>query len=869
MASGSVPDVPIAHPAKRPKQEQRGRQTSVAMPVLRKRCGEVGLLETGEAAPEDIDTETEAIVKDIAKGSDEARVQSFFKLKLQKDSADPRRVMEIGIAALVGELRDLPTLPAEPNNARKPWQDATRRDMAVELPCKHCAFQNCTAEYTCDADLLEHVYDTYFSKFAALLEHIVVPEGDVDSQRPKICAVGSLYNEVVATAVRQGAPLAGLSIDRRALYNYTSAFAEKSVSSLICWCCARKFPYLDKRRVNDIRWTQPLKRNSGCEQQPWTFSGMNVMKAVDIFGLQTFLDRYGTERGQERINRARAKECRDDWCLAVRTPEASFEFICCPEDHTCKDAVCTRRQRCCPDCWLPICRECESGFVDESGKAAMPPASLANDMMIYYAPKVLYTEEVTVMEMICASVCLTSMICFSLEKKYRGDRAFDEKVHMNNHRMGARGNATSFPLPWQDLLLQLKQSDESNQQNAASDLPRSPEELSDFVSVLLKTSDEGDGEKQEALLRFVHQAIVRRRVVIRLITELHRSGHKAYRHVDLRAMEAKANMTLPENGVPPSVAKLLPYDMHLDTIRVQKQATPVSPHTTLEGVKKEFEYAKPNGVVLEKSGSDEGDINAQRIAAVRHFASKLGASVEADCELDQTSDSDGGEDKQQKSKKINKIAGGGRYMSEKGAAKVVDEYGKRRKVQRIACATGNSMIDQFEPWYFGIAFAFLFKYCTGMPDMPAFAKQPRHRRPPEAPRIEPGLWVRVMARRVEAQLSRDWSFGFVTWNYLFRSAVNLSRTIYTYDKVAKGPDTPKVLTPEDLEKGAVQIMKALYGSYSDMNGKPQKVNGDMTKVRYVPNLSCAAQRLLQNIEHTTRRLPGTQETRRLMRFEAV
>ena len=206
-------------------------------------------------------------------------------------------------------------------------------------------------------------------------------------------------------------------------------------------------------------------------------------------------------------------------------------------------------------------------------------------------------------------------------------------------------------------------------------------------------------------------------------------------------------------------------------------------------------------------------------------------------------------------------------MTEEDASKVVDEHGKRRKVQRIACATGNSMIDQFEPWYFGIAFAFLFKYCTGMPDMPAFSKQPRYRRPPEAPRIEPGLWVRVMSRRVEAQLARDWSFGFVTWNYLFRSAVNLSRTIYTYDKVGKSEDEPEGLRPEELEKGAVEIMKALYGSYTDMNGKQQKVNGDMTKVRYVPSLSRAAHRLLQNIEHTSRRLAGTQETRRLMRFD--
>ena len=51
----------------------------------------------------------------------------------------------------------------------------------------------------------------------------------------------------------------------------------------------------------------------------------------------------------------------------------------------------------------------------------MPPAALANDMMIFYAPRELYTKKVTIMEMICASVCLTSMICFSLEKNIEGN----------------------------------------------------------------------------------------------------------------------------------------------------------------------------------------------------------------------------------------------------------------------------------------------------------------------------------------------------------------------------------------------------------------------------------------------------------------
>ena len=56
------------------------------------------------------------------------------------------------------------------------------------------------------------------------------------------------------------------------------------------------------------------------------------------------------------------------------------------------------------------------------------------------------------MEILCASVCVFSMICFTFEKKYRGSRAMDENVQGNTHRMAARGNATSFPLIWQDLL---------------------------------------------------------------------------------------------------------------------------------------------------------------------------------------------------------------------------------------------------------------------------------------------------------------------------------------------------------------------------------------------------------------------------------
>ena len=69
------------------------------------------------------------------------------------------------------------------------------------------------------------------------------------------------------------------------------------------------------------------------------------------------------------------------------------------------------------------------------------------------------------------------------------------------------------------------------------------------------------------------------------------------------------------------------------------------------------------------------------------------------------------------------------------------------------------------------------------------------------------------------------------------------------------------------KKGAIEIAKGLWSLYTDVSGRKQNVGGDMTKVRYVDGLSESAHILLKNIEHASRKLPGTQETRRIMRFQ--
>ena len=415
------------------------------------------------------------------------------------------------------------------------------------------------------------------------------------------------YNEAIAEVVRQGAPLASFSIDRRCLYNYTRALRDDAVESLMCFSCARRFPFLANRRSNDISWEVVLGRVSadGVDDvdQRTVFCNLGIETTKAIYGLETFIAKYGRVSDEVHLSNFRSEY--DDWQLTIPFGHEDVKILCCPEDRLCKDEACMASSTACPRCRMRLCNECKS-YLHKKGKPAMPPVALTNDMMVYYAPRELYTKNVTVMEMICASVCLTSMICFTLEAKYRKENPFDATVHMSRHRMGARGNATCFPLPWEELLQELRGSDRENVPN----LPWVGEELSNFVSVLLKTSDDED---PKALAKFVHQARVRRAVVVKLIEDAKRRGHRAYARVDIATMREKAT-SLPEDGVPPEIIRLLPHDNHLDKILVQKAACPVGGRSDLDGAAEIMTKAQPNAVVLEKSSHDEADINAQRIA---------------------------------------------------------------------------------------------------------------------------------------------------------------------------------------------------------------------------------------------------------------
>ena len=101
-------------------------------------------------------------------------------------------------------------------------------------------------------------------------------------------------------------------------------------------------------------------------------------------------------------------------------------MLCCLEDVAClrSDMAVHPETSCCEACVAPVCRECAKHLDAEA--PSLPPASLSNDIIIYYAPTILYAKAVTVMEIICTSVYVSSMNYFTQKNKYWSCRSMDE-----------------------------------------------------------------------------------------------------------------------------------------------------------------------------------------------------------------------------------------------------------------------------------------------------------------------------------------------------------------------------------------------------------------------------------------------------------
>ncbi|CAJ1350578.1 unnamed protein product, partial [Effrenium voratum] len=353
---------------------------------------------------------------------------------------------------------------------------------------------------------------------------------------------------------------------------------------------------------------------------------------------------------------------------------------------------------------------------------------------------------------------------------------------MARHRFGARGNALSFPLPWEDVLQALQAGGDR-----AAALPRCGAELGQLVRVLLKTNKKGKTTDAE-IKGLIHQANVRREVVVNLVLDMKRLGHPSFAGADEEGVRLRA-AALPTDGVPPEVLKVVAqvdadFDDAEDKLQPQKAATPCDGRQEdVAAAGATFAAQRARAVVAE--GCAEEDANQAAAAALKKLREELATEAEL------------------------------------------------RSMEKLEVRAGNQLVDQFQPLYFAVAFCFCFPRGTACPDVRNSAaraeeeegrRSRRERSEAGAPRVNIRAWAAAMQRRVEAQFRRDWTFGFAVWNYLFRTAVNLQKNAYMFSAPDADGGGYHLLKPEEIVAGAQELARRLNGTYTDVNGGEKPVH---------------------------------------------
>ena len=91
-----------------------------------------------------------------------------------------------------------------------------------------------------------------------------------------------------------------------------------------------------------------------------------------------------------------------------------------------------------------------------------------------------------------------------------------------------------------------------------------------------------------------------------------------------KKVHAKANATLPENGVPDIILRDLPFESNIQKMIIQKHATTLSePTADLKKVEHLLSVTVPNAVTMEKSSCDTVDYNSMYHNAFENLKTKI------------------------------------------------------------------------------------------------------------------------------------------------------------------------------------------------------------------------------------------------------
>ena len=125
-------------------------------------------------------------------------------------------------------------------------------------------------------------------------------------------------------------------------------------------------------------------RQPRAQSQPHLFSEYDKKATQQLFSVQAYLRKYGKDP-DGLLDLQRNMEEFDDWTIDVCFGDEVVQVLCCPEDRECCSAKCLAGKALCESCRVPVCQLCFS--YTNAASPSLPPPSLANDMMIFYAPE--------------------------------------------------------------------------------------------------------------------------------------------------------------------------------------------------------------------------------------------------------------------------------------------------------------------------------------------------------------------------------------------------------------------------------------------------------------------------------------------------
>ena len=320
-------------------------------------------------------------------------------------------------------------------------------------------------------------------------------------------------------------------------------------------------------------------------------------------------------------------------------------------------------------------------------------------------------------------------------------------------------------------------------------------------------------------------------VVVDLINDMKKLGHPSFVNLDDAKVHDRA-AELPVDGVPPEVLRVIQEQFDDDgpmdsKLLPQKAATPCdAPMSDPAAAGAAFAAQRPRTVVAE--GQDQREAHEAEKLALDNIVAELGSD------------------------------------------------GIRTGLATYEVRAGNQLLDMFRPQYWAMAFCFLFPHATAEPDVTNTVKsveegmEPSRRKKgnKNAPEVGIHAWGAAMQRQVASQFRRDWNFSPALQNYLFRSNINLQPNAYMFTTVAEDGSGRRAMRNEEIEEGVQEVYRKVHqGVYVDTNGENKPVNGDIAKLRFVPTLSVAARKVLNNLEARTRNTPGTHSVRTTMRHQ--